>query len=248
MPEILVVNESTVMTDEQVKDIVAALNIQLQRDFASVWGLGGTVVFWPKAQPIPAGKWQLAVLDNSDQAGALGYHETTIHGDPLGKVFAKDDLNDGASVSVTMSHELLEMRADPRINQSAENDNPNGSIRFYAWEVGDAVEDDPYGYEITTPDGKAILVSDFVTPLWFDSADQTSGPYDFRSHVKKPLELLPNGYIGILDAGSGAGWTQLTDRFDSHEKELRSVPKPGSRRQRRAMGRQNWRKSTAHTL
>ena len=59
------------------------------------------------------------MTDNPDQAGALGYHEITSQGTPLGKVFAKLDLQSGASWTVTLSHELLEMLADPWINWCA---------------------------------------------------------------------------------------------------------------------------------
>ena len=62
---------------------------------------------------------QIIITDNPDQAGALGYHELTSAGAPLGKVFAKLDLDSGTSWTVTLSHELLEMLADPWINWCA---------------------------------------------------------------------------------------------------------------------------------
>jgi len=49
------------------------------------------------------------ILDDSDQAGALGYHDLTSDGLPIGKVFAASDLKAGTSWTVTASHELLEM-------------------------------------------------------------------------------------------------------------------------------------------
>ena len=39
-------------------------------------------------------------LDNSDQAGALAYHDLTNEGLPLSKVFVKTIQADNASVSV----------------------------------------------------------------------------------------------------------------------------------------------------
>ena len=79
-----------------------------------------------------------------------------------------------ASWTVTLSHELLEMLADPWINWCAQGD--DGKI--YALEVCDAVEADRMGYEI---DG--VLVSDFITPSWFEPthADRV----DFKGRIVK---------------------------------------------------------------
>ena len=70
-------------------------------------------------------------MDDPDQAGALGYHEMSSRGTPLGKVFAGLDMRLGTSWTVTLSHELLEMLADPWINWCAQS--REGKI--YALEV-----------------------------------------------------------------------------------------------------------------
>jgi hypothetical protein len=100
------INQSTVMTDAQVTPIVNALQIQTSRDFAPVWGVDAALIQVLKGQPAPKGAWQMILLDNADQAGALGYHETSSEGLPLGKCFIKTDLDNGALPSVTISHEL----------------------------------------------------------------------------------------------------------------------------------------------
>ena len=130
--------------------------------------------------------------DNPDQAGALGYHELTSRGTPLGRVFAGLDLRSGVSWTVTLSHEPLEMLADPWINWCAQG--TDGKI--YALEVCDAVESDKLGYEI---DG--VMVSDFITPAWFEPtrADRV----DFKRRIAKPLELAAGGYISVLGPGDG---------------------------------------------
>ena len=48
------------------------------------WG-GASLIHGP---PPTAEEWQIVVLDNSDQAGALGYHDYTPSGKPVAKVFA----------------------------------------------------------------------------------------------------------------------------------------------------------------
>src|SRR5262249_39340716 len=137
------------------------------------------------------------VLDNPDQAGVLGYHEMTSEGTPLGKVFAKLDISNGTSWTVTLSHELLEMLADPWTNWCA----VGSDGKIFALEVADPMEADELGYEI---DG--IRVSDFVTPAWFEPTQ--ADRLDFRQHLSRQLELARGGYISVLDPKKG--WTQIT--------------------------------------
>ena len=105
---VAVINASTVLTDEQVQAAVPALQTQVRRDFAPAWGIDADLSFVPcNAIPDP-GLWWLTVLDDSDQAGALGYHDVTDEGLPLGKVFARADLRYGSQWTVTASHEFAE--------------------------------------------------------------------------------------------------------------------------------------------
>jgi hypothetical protein len=235
---IAVINESTVVKDSDALACVDALQIQVSRDFAPAWGgIDAHLMFIPRTNPpmAPApNQWQLVILDDSDQADALGYHELTASGLPLGKVFAKSDLDAGYSWTVTASHELLEMLADPNINDVAELDNADGTITFYAHEVCDAVEADDLGYEI---DG--VLLSDFVTPSWFVSGE--TGAVDFMHRVSNPFQIAPGGYISVLQIpSSAAGWTQIT----ADHKPGGPVAQRGSRRWRRSLPDSQWRKST----
>jgi hypothetical protein len=224
IPVIAITNVSTSLTDAQVEAVLPALQKQVSEDFKAYWEQDCILSFLSKDQQLTAGWWQIVITDNPDQAGALGYHELTSQGTPLGKVFAKLDLQSGSSWTVTLSHELLEMLADPWINWCA-----MGSDRkIYALEVCDAVEADELGYQI---DG--VQVSDFITPAWFEPT--CSDRMDFKKHVSKELELARGGYISILDP---TGWTQIDARGDSGPRMV-----PGSRRQRRKLIRPAWRKS-----
>ena len=242
MTQVAVVNGSTVVQDGDVQDVVAALQIQVSRDFAPVWGRDAQLAFSPANASIPPGTWELVIADNSDQAGTLGYHELTVNGDPLGKVFAQDDITNGNSWAVTASHEMLEMLADPWINQCVQKNNPDGSIRFYALEVCDACEDDQFGYTVALASGKNILVSDFVRPNWFQPQDPA--PYDFQNRINASFQILQNGYIGYLDAQSRSGWQQLNGQLVHPSKASQLVAKPGHRRHKRAIGADKWIRST----
>src|SRR5437879_3900794 len=157
--QIALLNESTVVTDHDIAAITHALQTQVDRDWQPVWGSRADLVAVPKGQPLPAGAWWLGFFDNSDQAGALGYHDLTNEGLPLGKVFAATDKQYGQKVSVTASHELLEMLGDPDICRCI-----NQGHTLYALEVCDPVEADNLGYDIDS-----VTVSNFVTPAYFES-------------------------------------------------------------------------------
>jgi len=51
--------------------------VQVHRDFAPIWGIDADLTFYPSGKKPPASAWQLAILDNADQAGVFGYHDLT---------------------------------------------------------------------------------------------------------------------------------------------------------------------------
>jgi hypothetical protein len=224
-------NRSTVVSDADVMKAVAAANKQIARDFGPVYGIKATVRFAPKSEPLSPFDWQLIVVDNADQAGALGYHDTTAVGTPIGYCFAKTTMQDGGNWQVTFSHELLEMLGDPEINLCAFDQ--SGS-KMYALEVCDACEDDSLSYPI---DG--VQVSDFVLPAFWLSSTPVHAPLSFSGAVKKPLQILPGGYLAFLDLHAPTkGWQQHTARADG------SLSK-GSRAPRRAIPADQRKRSTS---
>lgn len=232
-----IINASTVISDTEAAAVTSALQTQVTRDFVPIWGVQANLTFVPHGHTAVAGSWQLAILDNSDQAGALGYHDITSTGQPLGKVFAKTDQMYGLSWSVTASHELLELLVDPWVNLTVFNQTTNTAGRIYSYEVCDACEDDSFGYMINS-----IRVSDFVTPAWFEGwRTQNSTKFDFSSHIHSPFALLTGGYISYFDVRGGTGWQQKTAETAP---SIRSRPVVGSRRERRMVGPDRWVTST----
>jgi hypothetical protein len=238
--QVSVINQSTVLTDDQVSPVVAALQKQVTNDFRPPWGVDAELTFVPTgAQPTP-NSWWLTILDDSDQANALGYHDLTTDGQPIGKVFAGTDLKIGTEWSVTASHELLEMLADPNINLTVFVQNANTTGRLYAYEVCDACEADNLGYQIDN-----VTVSDFVFPSWFESfRAQNSTQFDQTRNINAPLTLLAGGYIGVFDISSGSGWQQLT--AEKHPTSMTLRGNVGTRRERRRIVREHWMNSLPH--
>jgi hypothetical protein len=234
--KIAIVNRSTVIPDADVESATKALQRQVTEHFAPAYGYGAELIFVGKDNQSPDGYSQLLVLDTSDDASALGYHDLTEAGFPLGKSFAKSDIDGGYSWTVTLSHELLEMLADPDLNLSAQVDGPDGRMKFYGYEICDAVEGDQYGYLI---DG--VKVSDFVFPAYFEGFHKDGKQYDYRNLLKLPCPaMLDDGYLSVMDPSSGRGWSQIYARRRSAE-AMR--PRLGSRRERRRTPRAQWLKS-----
>ena len=198
MPQIAVVNESTVITDAAVQAYLPAFDQQWNRDLRPVWGIdAATFIFVPQNQALPSGTWWLVFLDDSDQADALGYDDLTDEGLPISKVFVKTIQAHNASVSVGATHEICGMAVDPWLNRVYQD----AAGVFWAGEVCAPVADDQYGYLI---DG--IRVTDFVTPNWF--APNARGSIDLTGHAGNAFEVLSGGYAQKFTPG--LGWQQVT--------------------------------------
>ena len=234
--KISIINESTVVSDDEVIAATADLQTQVSGDFAAAWGIDAGLTFVPSGSQPASGSWWLSILDNSDQAGALGYHDLTNEGLPLAKVFAATDKQFGAQWTVTASHELLEMLGDPDINLTALVQSNDTTGRLYAYEVADACEADNYGYTIGN-----TLVSDFVFPAWFESFAAADAKLDQQGQIRKPFEILPGGYISVFDITSSNGWQQVTGQQAQANYSSRAYV--GSRRERRRTPRHAWLKS-----
>jgi hypothetical protein len=241
--KISIFNDSKALADADVAHAVPALQTQVSEHFAPAWGVDADLTFVPKGQTPPAGSWWLVVLDNSDQAGALGYHDTTPEGLPSGKIFAQTDLDNHLSWTVTMSHELLEMLGDPDINLTTFIQDGAKSGKLYSYEVCDAVEDDQFGYLIGD-----VRVSDFVLPEYFEPQTATAShdtQFDYCGHLHGPVPtLLTGGYIGEFDITRGNGWTQITAATEGqpHRGHLR-ISTPGGRADRRRRPHHGWKAS-----
>ena len=241
MIKIQFINLTSYLSYLDAEAIVKAIATQVTRDFYPIWGINAALFLAPFGQKTPTpGYWTIGFFDNADQAGALGYHDITAEGLPLGKVFVQTTLSAGDLVSVTASHECLEMLVDPDINLTAEFDDASGApSKFFAYEACDACEDDSLGYKIG-----AVTVSDFVTPAFFEEF-QSANPaavYDFMKHISEPYQILSGGYLGVLDLSNlGQGWQQITGDLAG---EIKSRAHIGSRRERRRTPRHLWLRST----
>ena len=169
--------------------IVAALQTQVDA-FCADWSLADDVVVTTSARRRKtADVMPLHLVDEAPSAsGALGYHDATPNGVPEAFVFVGPILanggtwTDGAdSVSVCMSHEVLEMLLDLEANEYV-NDHAG---RMWAREACDAVE-----ARSTVVAGCAL--SDYVLPAYFIPG--AHGPYDKLGALTAPFSVDAGGY------------------------------------------------------
>lgn len=240
---IAILNRSTVLKNADIAAYLPALQLAVDRDFCPAWGLPPADLEFlvdPTAKP-QSDAWLLIVADDSDQAGALGYHDVSSGGMPIGYVFAKTDLEYNENWRITMSHELFEMLPDPMCN-SMTSAMFRGKQVMTIREACDAVEGDDCAYDVN-----GFKVSDFVLPAFFDtySSHPAGTKFDHCGHVTAPMTIAVGGYMSIMDPSAGTGWKMVFGDFVPMHKRL---PPRGSRRERfllRENHRRPWRQSTA---
>jgi len=225
MIDIALINRTNRIRDARFADILPALQAQITDDFCPAWGVEPvTLHLVGKAeQPDPA-HWKNWLLNTSDQPGDLGYHEDTT-GLPESKIFVETDILSGSEISVTISHELLEMLADPTTTQMG----PVVDGKQYIREIGDPVESDAVAYVKQGRTGP-VKVSNFALPAYYVLG--SAGPWDFRGLLPGPCPArLPGGYSMFLILATNL-WGSEMSRYADGSLSPRSIRDNGRSWQR----------------
>lgn len=194
VPTIACFNRATVPLGVDFDALIAAMQVFIDDHVVPVWGTPAKLV---KSTGFRPGHWAMVFLDNADQAGALAYHDLTPDGLPEAKVFVKTTLDNHDLVSVSASHELVEMLVDPAINLLTTGPDPK---LVYAYESADPVEDLSFPVN-------GIAMTDFVYPAYFEAFHKKgSVQFDRLKKVSKPFQILSGGYQIIFKNGK---WTQI---------------------------------------
>jgi hypothetical protein len=189
----------------------AALQKQLTRDFNPIWGLRATVDTFEDLSSVPSdyhpivlfsdseelvGQLEVAIgpelmarlVDDFERDRLTGLHLNAFTRQPFALVEASD------AWSVTLSHEMLEMIADPYGNRLIAAAHPLDKRQRvkYLLEVCDPCQ--AVWYPVN-----GVPVSDFYTPRYFDPVGIDGGRYSFTGQITRPLEILENGYLSWID-------------------------------------------------
>ena len=190
--QVALVSESPSVSFGDLTQVAAALQKQVTRDFGPIWQVNGTVDAFDRLESVPIDYWPVILMDDIQEPGAAGYHT-----DDQGQPFALVQVDD--SWPLTVSHEALEMLADPFGNRTIAGAPPPGSPApvnslkrvSYLVEVCDPCEAAQFGYTVN-----GILLSDFITHHYYDRKKK-SVDYSFEGNIPAPHQVLEGGYVSF---------------------------------------------------
>jgi hypothetical protein len=183
---IVLINQSTVLTDAEVHQIAAACDHQLRNEVAKAWNIRDplrvTTANDPQAYPF------FLVDTIPEEAGALAYHYVQDNGIPAGKIGVKTTQDAGESVSSATSHEAVELQCDIFCASWSYSDRLRCLV---ATEACDPVQNDTYTVKVAG--ATLVEVSNFVTPSYF-TEDAQGRPLDHLGSLKETFSIAKGGY------------------------------------------------------
>src|SRR5205807_4078361 len=181
-PTIACFNKATTPLGVDFSALISAMQGFVDKYVAPVWATPAKLV---KSTGYVKGAWAIIFLDDADQPGALAYHDLTPDGLPQSKVFVKTTLDNHDLVSVSASHELVEMLVDPAINIMTTGPDPKV---MYAYDSADPVEQLSFKVD-------GIPMTDFVYPAYFEVFHKAvSVRFDQMQKGNKSFQILSGRY------------------------------------------------------
>jgi hypothetical protein len=194
----------------------AAVQKQVTRDFAPHWHLVATVDAFEDLASVPSDYHPVIVFgDAADLADRLGF---AIGGESAAALIDQFDRDQVRGVHlneftrqpfalvavsemwpVTVSHEVLELLANPYGNRLVAATHPVDRERRvnYVLEVCDPPLSIWYPVN-------GVPVSDFYTPRYFDPVRTAETLYSFTGSLAYPLQILEGGYVSWIDLRDSA--------------------------------------------
>lgn len=237
---IAIANLSTSIDDATFANALAAISLQVSRDFQPEWGAGATLT--PTRINLDDGSVDIdaatdALIYVGDASndptlgmnGVFGYHARNAGKLPYAFVYLDVCAQYGEAWSCTLSHEVLEMLADPTLVMTASGPAPAGvgapgRTVSYALEVCDPTQSDTYVVN-------SVTVSNFVTRAWF-GIPGGSAATNFLNLALSPFTVRPRGYFQYEDSdgahtvnGAAVDAQRLAARaiLDGHRRTARRV-------------------------
>jgi hypothetical protein len=193
---VYIVNRSPV-SNVEIQAAMPAWQAAVSEDFRRYWHVDAELRFVVKA---PENGWRITLLQYPTATGCgfcAGIHGATDK-IPWAQVGTFD--NDW---SMTLTHELFEMLADPYISSDGSTAHTLTDAQHRRWIVEPADPVAMGGYDRAGGAGTTARISDFVTPAWYLGGP---GPYDFLDALKAPHELGFGGYAYYYDGDGLHPW------------------------------------------
>jgi hypothetical protein len=182
---IAIVPEEAAVRPSELAAVSSALQTQIVRDVAPVWGVTASVDAFPSLEDVPAGYWP--VLLSLRKLGP----DAGVYLDANGQPYALVEIS--PSWGISASHACLELLHDPFGNQTALGPSPLGEGAVtYLMGICDPCTDARHAYAINE-----VLVSDFSTPAFWGIGE--AARYSFKGQLTAPFEVLPGGHLYFHD-------------------------------------------------
>jgi hypothetical protein len=236
-----VANVSRSLAQADFDSAVAAIARQVHEDFSPEWGVSATL----RSTALKLGRGHVSLNKNVDAViyvgdevedpttgveNAYGYHSTNHKGTPYGFVYLDVCAAYHEEWTSTLSHEVLELLADPTAVLIVAGPDPNGSGDSvnYDLEVCDPTQGDSYVID-------SVEVSNFVTKAYFKMAGGKTKETNHLGLSLEPFGVRSGGYFQYED---GAGAHQVDGERVKAER-----PERDAARKKMAMGRRNNRRA-----
>ncbi|HWC87677.1 MAG TPA: hypothetical protein VG388_14150 [Solirubrobacteraceae bacterium] len=189
---VALVDDTGKIDSTELATMAGAMSEQIEHDFAPVWQVRASVGVYATA---PAGTWAVHIQERLNQPGALGFHTDDQH-QPVSYVERTADW------TVTVSHEVLEMLADPWGSRMHSAELPDGvdytqfglpsaqSRVSYLLEVCDPCETTTYAVG-------GVKLSDFLLPTWYRTNPSPALSYSQAGGCTKPRQVADGGYASF---------------------------------------------------
>jgi hypothetical protein len=217
---VAIVSLTSDVSTRNILRAAAAVQKQITRDFIPYWGLRATVDAFEDLESVPSdyrpvvvfgdadelvGRLEFAIgaqqaarlIDDFERNRLSGLHLNAFTREPFALVAASDVW------SVALSHEVLEMIADPfgnRLVAAAHPLDPRQRVKYLV-EICDPCQ--AMWYPVN-----GVPVSDFYTPRYFDPVQVNRSRYSFTGALELPLQILEGGFLSWIDP-SDSGLYQL---------------------------------------
>lgn len=193
-------NVSATIPQARFRAVTAAIAQQVRLHFEPEWGVGATL----KAIALPLGSKRAPIQKDADAViylgessndpttgvkGALGYHSANNKKLPYGFIYLDICREYEEDWPATLSHEVLELLADPDVVYTIAGPHPKDASRtvYYDVEVCDPTQGDTYRIG-------DIEVSNFVGRSYFGLSGG-SGRTNHRNLPLRAFGVRPNGYL-----------------------------------------------------
>ena len=189
--------ESSRIPRTDVREVAAAVQRQISRDFAPVWDVNATLDPFLSLAEVPPGYWPILVRDDFPGMDIIG-----IHLDDKGQPFAL--VRTTPTWSLTVSHEALEMISDPwgsRLQPGGSPKPGQGLVELLV-EVCDPPGGVAHAYTVN-----GHLVSDFVTPAYYEPVGTSGGRYTFTGSIGRPRDIVGGGYLAWREPTTDDWWS-----------------------------------------